>query len=63
VDEPPRHRRADLTALTPSVTTQRRLALYRNVRPLHFPITDDRDRRWSPPNSCCWSVRACSSAT
>ena len=31
-------------ALTPSVTTQRRLALYRNVRPLHFPITDDRDR-------------------
>jgi len=31
-------------ALTPSVTTQRRLALYRNVRPLHFAITDDRDR-------------------
>jgi pyruvate kinase len=31
-------------ALTPSVATQRRLALYRNVRPLHFPITDDRDR-------------------
>ena len=31
-------------ALTPSVTTQRRLALYRNVRPLHFSITDDRDR-------------------
>jgi pyruvate kinase len=31
-------------ALTPSVATQRRLALYRNVRPLHFQITDDRDR-------------------
>jgi pyruvate kinase len=31
-------------ALTPSVTTQRRLALYRNVRPLRFSITDDRDR-------------------
>jgi pyruvate kinase len=31
-------------ALTPSVSTQRRLALYRNVRPLNFPITDDRDR-------------------
>ena len=31
-------------ALTPSVATQRRLALYRNVRPLHFSITDDRDR-------------------
>jgi len=31
-------------ALTPSVATQRRLALYRNVRPLHFAITDDRDR-------------------
>ncbi len=31
-------------ALTPSVTTQRRLALYRNVRPLHFSIIDDRDR-------------------
>jgi len=31
-------------ALTPSVATQRRLALYRNVRPLYFPITDDRDR-------------------
>ena len=30
-------------ALTPSVSTQRRLALYRNVRPLHFPVTDDRD--------------------
>jgi pyruvate kinase len=26
------------------VATQRRLALYRNVRPLHFSITDDRDR-------------------
>ena len=31
-------------AMTPSTATQRRLALYRNVRPLHFPITDDRDR-------------------
>ena len=31
-------------ALTPSVVTQRRLALYRNVRPLHFPMFDDRDR-------------------
>jgi pyruvate kinase len=34
-------------ALTPSVATQRRLALYRNVRPMHFPITDDRDRALS----------------
>ncbi len=31
-------------ALTPIVATQRRLALYRNVRPLRFSITDDRDR-------------------
>ncbi len=30
-------------ALTPSVATQRRLALYRNVRPLHFPLMEDRD--------------------
>ncbi|MFN3565960.1 MAG: pyruvate kinase [Burkholderiaceae bacterium] len=30
-------------ALTPSVTTQRRLALYRNVRPLHFPTGQERD--------------------
>jgi len=30
-------------ALTPSVATARRLALYRNVHPLHFPMSDDRD--------------------
>ncbi|GAB4481515.1 MAG: pyruvate kinase [Burkholderiaceae bacterium] len=30
-------------ALTPSVATQRRLALYRNVRPLHFPTGHERD--------------------
>jgi len=30
-------------ALTPSVATQRRLALYRNVRPLHFNAGTDRD--------------------
>jgi pyruvate kinase len=30
-------------ALTPSVSTQRRLALYRNVRPLHFHARADRD--------------------
>ncbi|MEW5882440.1 MAG: pyruvate kinase [Pseudomonadota bacterium] len=30
-------------ALTPSLTTQRRLALYRNVRPLHFPTGQERD--------------------
>jgi pyruvate kinase len=30
-------------ALTPSVSTARRLALYRNVRPLHFPALADRD--------------------
>jgi pyruvate kinase len=30
-------------ALTPSVSTQRRLALYRNVRPLHFQTRADRD--------------------
>jgi len=30
-------------ALTASVTTARRLALYRNVRPLHFPTLADRD--------------------
>jgi pyruvate kinase len=30
-------------ALTPSVATARRLALYRNVRPLHFPGLADRD--------------------
>jgi pyruvate kinase len=30
-------------ALTPSVATARRLALYRNVRPLHFPALADRD--------------------
>jgi pyruvate kinase len=30
-------------ALTPSVATQRRLALYRNVRPLHFPTGQERD--------------------
>jgi pyruvate kinase len=30
-------------ALTPSVATQRRLALYRNVRPLHFPAGQERD--------------------
>ncbi len=30
-------------ALTPSVATQRRLALYRNVRPLHFPAGLERD--------------------
>jgi pyruvate kinase len=30
-------------ALTPSVSTQRRLALYRNVRPLHFHTRADRD--------------------
>ncbi len=34
-------------ALTPSVTTQRRLALYRNVRPLPFPISDERDKALS----------------
>jgi pyruvate kinase len=30
-------------ALTPSVATARRLALYRNVRPLHFPTLAERD--------------------
>jgi pyruvate kinase len=30
-------------ALTPSVATQRRLSLYRNVRPLHFPAGRERD--------------------
>ena len=30
-------------ALTPSVGTQRRLALYRNVRPVHFVPSSDRD--------------------
>jgi pyruvate kinase len=30
-------------ALTPIVATQRRLALYRNVRPLHFQTRADRD--------------------
>jgi pyruvate kinase len=30
-------------ALTPSVATQRRLALYRNVHPVFLPKTDDRD--------------------
>ncbi len=30
-------------ALTASVATARRLALYRNVRPLHFPTLADRD--------------------
>jgi pyruvate kinase len=30
-------------ALTPSVATARRLSLYRNVRPLHFPTLADRD--------------------
>ncbi len=30
-------------ALTPSIATQRRLALYRNVRPLHFQPSSDRD--------------------
>ncbi len=30
-------------ALTPSVNTERRLALYRNVRTLHFPLMEDRD--------------------
>lgn len=31
-------------ALTPSLATQRRLALYRNVHPLHFVPPNDRDR-------------------
>lgn len=31
-------------ALTPSLATQRRLALYRNVRPLHFEPLANRDR-------------------
>ena len=30
-------------ALTQSVATQRRLALYRNVQPLHLPMSNDRD--------------------
>jgi pyruvate kinase len=30
-------------ALTQSVATQRRLALYRNVHPLHLPMSSDRD--------------------
>jgi pyruvate kinase len=30
-------------ALTPNVSTARRLALYRNVRPLHFQVHADRD--------------------
>ena len=30
-------------ALTPNVSTARRLALYRNVRPLHFELHTDRD--------------------
>ena len=30
-------------ALTPSLSTSRRLSLYRNVHPLHFPMSDDRD--------------------
>src|SRR5258706_6762314 len=30
-------------ALTPSIATERRLALYRNVHPLHLPLTSDRD--------------------
>jgi pyruvate kinase len=30
-------------ALTPSAATARRLALYRNVHPLHFTMVDDRD--------------------
>jgi pyruvate kinase len=30
-------------ALTPSAATARRLALYRNVHPLHFTMIDDRD--------------------
>ena len=30
-------------ALTPSISTERRLALYRNVHPLHLPLTSDRD--------------------
>jgi pyruvate kinase len=30
-------------ALTPSVATERRLSLYRNVHPLHLPMSNDRD--------------------
>ena len=30
-------------ALTPNASTARRLALYRNVRPLHLPSHTDRD--------------------
>ena len=30
-------------ALTPSLATSRRLALYRNVYPVHFPMSNDRD--------------------
>jgi pyruvate kinase len=30
-------------ALTPSVSTERRLSLYRNVHPLHLPMSSDRD--------------------
>ena len=30
-------------AMTPSLATSRRLALYRNVHPLHFPMANERD--------------------
>jgi pyruvate kinase len=30
-------------ALTTSASTSRRLALYRNVQPLHFQVSNDRD--------------------
>ena len=43
LDEPSRRRHPDLRQPTASVATARRLALYRNVRPLHFPTLADRD--------------------
>jgi pyruvate kinase len=45
-----RHRiHIPIYALTPKLATQRKMALYRNVRPLLMDTSADRDTRWSRP--------------
>lgn len=49
-----RHRvHTPIYALTPKVGTQRKMALYRNVRPCSWPPAPSATRRWCRPRAIC----------
>ena len=45
--------------LTSQLVSQRKMTLYRNVRPLLMPPLTDRDQASPPPRSCWWSAARC----